>query len=116
MENCKNVLKLFSDNNSTVSNCDVLGTKLPVVAELPAATELQRNGVNTALMKEEDSHSVGKLNVETLAAVQDEIASASVQQQSTVPRVHGSSGYSQTAAEPAVPLSDNQQFGFRYNS
>jgi len=84
----------------------VSGSNLAAEAEVQAATGLQRNGVNTALMRDvaQDSHLVGKSNNET-SAVQDEVE-----------RVHGSGGYSQAAGEPAVPLSDNQQYSFRYDS
>jgi len=100
------------------ANCDASGSKLSAGVELPAAAELQRSEVNTTLMKNvtEDSH------IET-SAVQDEVTLASYQQRSAVARVHGSGGYSQTAGESgltycssAVPLSDNQQYSFRYHS
>jgi len=123
---CENVCWQYLFDNSSLPDCDLSGSKLSAGVELPAVTELQRNGVNAALMRDaaEDSHLVVKSVVKT-SAVQDEVTLVltQAQQRSTVPRVHGSGGYSQTTAESgsthwlsAAPLSDNQQYSFRYKS
>ena len=85
---------------------------------MPAATEVQRNGVNTVLTSDaaDDSHVAGKSDVETLA-IQDEITLMPYQQRSATPRVHGSASEPGSTYWPsAVPLSDSQQYSFRYDS